>query len=439
MDILSSFQGQLAGFWHYPLVVLDFIWPFVALGVSIFLARSTWLFWRQELYIRSSKYILLEIKIPREVRKSPKAMEQVLAGIHALRNFPGDLAEKYWWGEVTRWFSLEMVSFSGEIHFYIYVYHKQKNLVSAAFFAYYPDIELVEVEDYVNRLPPTNREMYRRGYDLWGSEIVLARPDAYPIKNYDTFEAVDEDKQFDPISTFLELLGKLKKDEFVGIQIIIAPADNDWEKKWKGLVDKLKEPKIKETPSKSGADQFRSFAKMIARSPGETDVLKAIEENLSRRAFDTLIRFIYVSPKPIFYDSYARRGLRGSFNQYAALDLNYFKDNQTMSTRTRLWHWPHIFPNWRNEYRKQRLLYTYARRLVPPETFMGRFITSYFFNLNFHSRRFKMTTAGVATLFHPPTFIVLTAPHVPRVESRKAGPPAGLAIFGEEGEIDKLM
>jgi hypothetical protein len=48
-----------------------------------------------------------------------------------------------------------------------------------------------------------------------------------------------------------------------------------------------------------------------------------------------------------------------------------------------------------------------------------------------------MNVEGLATLFHPPTSVVLTAPHIRRVESRKTGPPAGLAIFGEEGEIEK--
>ena len=48
-----------------------------------------------------------------------------------------------------------------------------------------------------------------------------------------------------------------------------------------------------------------------------------------------------------------------------------------------------------------------------------------------------MNVEGIATLFHPPTAVVLTAPHVKRVESRKVGPPAGLPIFGEEEELEK--
>ena len=49
-----------------------------------------------------------------------------------------------------------------------------------------------------------------------------------------------------------------------------------------------------------------------------------------------------------------------------------------------------------------------------------------------------MNTRSLATLFHPPTFLVLTAPHLRRVESKKTGPPAGLAIYGDEGDLEKF-
>jgi hypothetical protein len=41
-------------------------------------------------------------------------------------------------------------------------------------------------------------------------------------------------------------------------------------------------------------------------------------------------------------------------------------------------------------------------------------------------------TEEMATLFHLPTKIVLTGPSVKSSEARKAGPPAGLGIYGEE-------
>ncbi|MEK7555014.1 MAG: hypothetical protein AAB518_03470, partial [Patescibacteria group bacterium] len=157
---------------------------------------STWLFWRQTLFEHSIQFVLLELRIPREVRKSPRAMEQVLMAIHSLRNTANDLQEKYWDGEVTRWYALEIASFSGETHFYIRTYHKQRRLVEAAFFSYYPDVEVVEVPDYIDRMPASIAEMEEQGYDVWGSEMKLAKEDAYPIRTYTDFEAPDEERQF---------------------------------------------------------------------------------------------------------------------------------------------------------------------------------------------------------------------------------------------------
>lgn len=444
--IQAVVQFLKLSWWFWAALIL---WP---------LFRSTWLYWRQELYKRSREFkmTILEICIPREIRKSPRAMEQVFMAIHSLRNAPGDLREKWWDGEVTKWYALEMVSFGGQIRFFIRFYYKQRPLIEAAFFSYYPDVELTEVDDYVDQFPQSAAEMHRQGYDLWGTEMILAKEEAYPIRTYLEFESPEEEKQYDPISAFLEILGKVKKEEIVGIQILIAPKSPNWHEKWRGLVEGLRERKERTKARYGSAVEFpggplpamsttgsqpeqKPLMASFMRTPGETDVLKAVESNLSKPAFDTLIRFIYLSPKTLYYDTYPRRGLTGAFNQYAALDLNAFVQNFTISTRTKFWNWPHLFPGARNKRRKANLLYNYIRREVPPETFIGRLITSNFLRWNFASRRFAMNTQCLATLFHPPTYLVLTAPHVKRVESRKTGPPAGLAIFGEEREIEKYQ
>jgi len=422
--------------------------------------ESTWIFWKQEEFKHHLDWVVLELRIPREIKKNPKAMEQVFTAVHALRNAPGDFKEKWLDGEVTRWYSFEMVSIGGEIHFYIRTYSKQRDLVEAAFFAYYPDVEIVEVEDYINLLPTTVGEMFKSGYDLWGTELLLSKSEAYPIRSYLDFEAMEEEKQYDPISMFLEVLGKVKREEIVGIQLTIAPAAPNWGDEFKEVIEELRAKKeggahggksaslglefphiLPTFPVKGHGEKKegseREFIRTLSRTPGETDVLKAIEENLSRPAFKTLVRFIYVSPKELYYDTFARRGIIGAFNQYGSLDLNSFKQNHAVSTRTRVWSWPHLFPAARNTRRKQRLLMSYRHREVPPETWMGRLLLSKLLNWE-HSEMFFLNTRSLATLFHPPTYLVLTAPHIKRMESRKTGPPAGLAIYGDEEEIEKF-
>ncbi|MBI5220757.1 MAG: hypothetical protein HY978_02895, partial [Candidatus Liptonbacteria bacterium] len=229
---------------------------------------------------------------------------------------------------------------------------------------------------------------------------------------------------------------KLKPEEIVGIQILIQPVRPEWRDEFKPVVEELK-AKASLKPEAMAGEALAALGKAM-RTPGETEVLRAVERNLSHPAFKTLIRFIYLSPKSMFYDSFARRGLVGSFNQYAAYDMNHFVQNYSMSTRVRLWHWPHFFPRRREQVRKSRLLLYYCKREIPTKPFMGKLISSYFMNWNFASKMYIMTTESLATLFHPPTFVVLTAPHVKRVESRKYAPPAGLPIYGEDRDVDKL-
>lgn len=409
-----------------------YAWPIILFFILLPILTSLWLFVRQERFKNNIEFVLLELKIPREVKKSPQGMEEVLGTIHSLRNAPDNFEEKYWDGEVTRSFSLEMVSFGGETRFFIRVFAKQRHVVEAALYSYYPDLEVVEAEDYISQLPRNTEELAERNMDVWGTEMILAQEAAYPIKTYDRYENIAEEKQFDPISTFLEVLGKVRKNEVVAIQILIAPASLEWKDEFEEFLDELKKPK---TLTMGEGEEEQEMT--VARSPGHIDVLKAVEENLSKPAFHTLIRLLYLAPKDLFTDMIPR-GAVGAFNQFTTLNLNSFKRNKPITTLIKIWTWPHLFSSVRLGYRKQRILWNYRKREVPPETWMGKLVTSFLYNSNFGSTRFFMTTKGIATLFHPPTFVVLTAPHIRRVESRRTGPPAGLAIFGEEGDIERF-
>src|SRR3989344_2089114 len=198
-EILSSIAEFFGLTW--------WLWAFFILFPTFV---SLFLYWRQAKFLQESEYALLELKMPLEITKTPQAMEQVLATIHAYSNSPAWAHAKYWEGEVSRAYSLELVSFSGEIHFYIRSPIVFKDLVKSTIFSYYPDVEVVEVNDYIERLPSTLAEVYAHGYEVWSGEMYLTREDAYPIKSYHKFESPDEDKQFDPITTFLEILGKLR-------------------------------------------------------------------------------------------------------------------------------------------------------------------------------------------------------------------------------------
>lgn len=421
-----------ANLWNIFLRFFSLTWWFWLFIFLWLLFVPLLLFWKREAFKKSLKFTLLEIKIPRLIEKSPQAMEQVLSALHVVSGRPGNLSEKYIGGECEIPISFELINYGGETHFFVRVREKHRNLIEAAFFSYYPDVEIISARDYVLNLPSNLDELQKQEKDLWGIEMKLDKEEAYPIKTYQSFESIMEEKQFDPISSFLEVLGKLKKEEMAGIQILTIPKNSKWKDKWKKFVEELKKTPAN-LPQISSEEQIRQI-----KSPGQTDVLKAVENNLSKPAFDTVIRIIYISPKTMFIDSFVRSGLLGAFNQYSALNLNSILKNSATDTRADVWHWPYVFPKVRSVYQKQRILLGFYSREMPPAVWLWRLITSKLLNPNFLSKSFVMTTEEIATLFHPPTSMVLTTPHIQEVESKKAGPPAGLAIFGDEKDIERF-
>ena len=374
---------------------------------------------------KNLQWSLIEILIPREIRKSPKAMEQVLDQIYSLRNTPENFIERYWDGEVTYWWSLEIVHFNDETHFYIRTLSKYRNIIEAQLYSNYKDIELVEVDDYVDRIPAKTDDLYKMGMDLFGLELALLREGAYPFRGYPQFESsIEEEKSLDPISGLLEVLAKLKREEHLWLQILIKPYDPvKWKESGHKIVEDLK---------KKFAPRQEIAGKMVfsMRTPGETDIMEAIEKNLAKSPFETIIRYIYFAPRSIFSRQTPYRGVRSAFAQYTTQNMNIFIPN--IATRTMVWwiRFPFFFPKKREEAKKQRLLLNYRERAMVPEMKIGQILNSQIFYFDKKSKPAVMSSEGVATLFHPPSYLILTAPFIKRTEAKRMGPPAGLQIFG---------
>lgn len=407
---------------------LWWLWVFIFL---LLLARELWRHYRVQLYKRNVRWVLLEILMPREVRKSPKAMEQLLNQIHALRNAPADIKEWYWDGEVTLWYSLEVVSFGGEIHFFIRTPQRYRHIIESNIYANYVDVEVVEVEDYVNRLPNELHEVYRMGIDIFGIELVLGKESSYPIRTYPVFESPDEERTLDPFANMVEILSKTKREEQVWLQIVIKPGDPNWKARGYQLVKELKQKSLQRV-------DFDIETILSARSPGETDIMKAIEGKIAKASFETIIRYLYIAPRAIFERQLAYRGVRAAFGQYSAHELNFFLGNNNTRTMVNWVHFPFIFTRQRAEARKERIWQDFQRRSLPQESIMGKIFNSHPFYFDTKSKSSIFNSEELATIYHFPSYLVLTAPFMKRVEARRLGPPAGLEIFGEEAELPGL-
>lgn len=414
------------------LSLLFSMWWILLFIASFLLVKDLWLYRQRALYKKAIQWVLLEIQIPREVRKSPKAMEQVLEQIYSLRNTPSQWHDKYIKGEVTLWFSLEVVSFGGEdIHFYIRTPAQYRNIIEAQIYSNYKDVEIVEVADYVDRLPARTTNLYKAGMDIFGMELKLKKDDAYPIRTYLEFEAVEEEKALDPLSGLIEILSKFKKEEQLWLQILIKPADTNWRERGAKLVQELKQKSVSKV--KIGEETVT-----IPRSPGEAAVIEAVEKNIAKPGFETIIRYVYFAPKAIFDLSLAMRGVRSAFSQYSIPNLNSFSMNYKTFTMVWWGKFPFVFPKKRAEGRKEAILQNYRMRHMPEEMGIGKALNSQPFYFDTKSKSFVLNTEEVATIFHLPSYLILTAPFIKRIEAKRLGPPAGLEIFGEDQEVPGL-
>lgn len=425
---------QSAAFWF---VRWSWLIIFFVLLVTV---PAFWLAYVQERFRRQHKYVLLEFRLPRLVTQSPRAMEQAFTAINALRNNPDNWQEKWLDGEITLHYSFEVASFGGEVHFYVWIPEIRRNMVEAALYASYPDLELTEVQDYARRLPPTYDELNASGYQLFGNELKLSKDDVYPIRSYMDFEASIEEKEVDPIAGLIEILGVIKPQEQLWLQIIAQPLAFSWDIKGftdAGVkeVDRIKERArfVRDPATRQPIrDPETGFPLLSMPSPGETEAMKGIDRNISKPAFFTVIRYLYIAPKEMFNSGFGQRGVYSALNQYATESFNKFRHNWSVWTKANMWYYPYIFPKRRLLGLRRRIWWRYRERRTYDDTAIAKAMQIRWFNLGKGGVRITLNTEELATIFHLPTKIVLTGPMVKTAEARKAGPPAGLGIYGEE-------
>ena len=127
--------------------VLRAILPYAGVVVLGIIAWRFWVHYIQQDFISGIEFVLLEIIPPREVLRSPKAME--LFFTNALYHWSKKGGkEEYWQGAVWFWFSLEIASIEGQVHFYIRTPSRIKSLIETQMYAQYPQAQVKVVEDY---------------------------------------------------------------------------------------------------------------------------------------------------------------------------------------------------------------------------------------------------------------------------------------------------
>jgi hypothetical protein len=329
-------------------------WWWLVLPLALFyLALEYWINYNQENFKKSIQWVDLELKVPREVLTTPKAMEQVFSGLSVMASTPDT-----WLGEVPLWVSFELVGTINGISFFVHAPKKFQRLIEAQFRSQYPQAEILEVEDYVKRFSSLPN-VYE---DIWGTELALNEAPVFPIKTYDFFEERVEERRLDSLSPLLEILSHLNEGEEIWVQIVLRgltkPQSDSWKEKSQ---EKLNELAGREKPlpkpggfafikgfineTKSVAQRFvadigSSFGvgapeapkeekkeekKDKTQTPGEKDRIELVERKLSKPVFDAVIRAIYHAPKSIFSKDSQSSAINSFFRTFTVSSLNGFK------------------------------------------------------------------------------------------------------------------
>lgn len=381
-------------------------------------------FWKLRLVHRRSRFLakvewdILEIRIPRDIIKTPKSMEQIFSSLYGTYSFGIKPLDKYLDGKVDLWVSFEMAGRGGGISFYVRTPKQFRNLVESAIYSQYPEAEISPTSDYTEELP---RMIPNEIYDIWGTGYTLAKESPYPIRTYEYFEEVRDEKRIDPLSTIFEAMSKLKEDEMIWIQLLVSPTGaatgNDLKKKSEEAVKKIiKERSVAKKEETKGDEKKETVSLgMFALTPGDQNVIKAIENKSSKLPFQFTLRFVYIDRKDAFSPLNVA-AVSGSFQQFNTQNLNSLKGDET---KTSFGGWKGRFFPWYKKIKvleKKRKIYdAYVNRKFGAS---GRLANEDLPILN---------TEELATIFHFPALVV-KAPKLRPVHSRKGEPPVNLPM-----------
>jgi len=419
-----------------------------------------WRWSRMEKYDAAVKKVLLEVRMPKEVIKPVKGMDVVFAGLHAIHDV-FTWREKWLEGQFQLNYSFEIVSLGGEVHFYIRTAEAFRHIVESNIYSQYPEAEIFEVPDYVKAVP---QDIPNKEWDLFGMDMINTKPSAYPIKTYLKFEEetqAKEEKRVDPLAGFLEGLATLKPGEQLWLQIIAKPIRDEipWKDEALKIRDEIvgrKKPEEdsflsfllkglgsvitgvppgyeekkefeQESETRLGVRTTKTTGKTtialkkedkgpgvipieMKLTPGEREIVFALEQKISKFAYDCNMRYIYLGKKDAFFKPMARTPY-GFFKSISSENMGGFKPDKHSITKMKSpFFWP--LDSRRVYLRKRHLFRYYCRRMTPKFPRPGG--------------TYVLNTEELATLFHFPGRTVAPAPSVPRIETKKGEAPTNL-------------
>lgn len=382
-------------------------------------------------YIAGLPWTFLQVLVPEDNERTPRAMEEVFNLLHGVFR-PPDLYDLYLDGYVQAWLSVEIRGHPGSVSFVFRVPAGLRQLFEAAVYAQYPNADIHEVEDYAATY---HLEDLGKTIDLWGTEFMLLKPDAYPVRSYVDFEnelsEAEGERMVDPMATIAEAVSSIDQGEETWIQILFRPeipgmSTRNWQREGEEIALKLAGRELLKKPSRFqrllGAvgtvvtallpgpkiepkRESKLDLGVLRLTPGETDVVRAIQRNVSKAGFSVLIRAISLGPHGVYQRRKRISMVFGIFRQFSAQNLNSIIPDGKFTTSRPIYGLSPL----RQAYRKRRLLRRYQARF-------------------FRERGFIFNSEELATIFHFPLVYTKT-PTVEHARARKGEPPPNVPLM----------
>ncbi|MEA3272317.1 MAG: type IV secretion system DNA-binding domain-containing protein [Patescibacteria group bacterium] len=343
---------------------------------------------------------MLMVLVPKESLKSEtkeggalsKAQEGIAVAETFLSAIGGLRTEKGLWAWLTgkrQSFSFEIVAQNGLISFYVGAPSHRKDFIEEQIHAQYPSAQIEEVKDY---------NIFTSRGNAAGAYMVFSRPGVFPIKTYKKLET-------DPLNSITNALSKIEKQDGGAIQLLVRPAHPGWRGQGKHIVSEVqKGKKLNVVLSenllleifKTITSFFRTEDKKTEPekphqpSQMEQEMLKGIEEKMSKAGFETNIRIVASAPTYERAKMYVDN-IVDAFGQYSIYEYG-------------------------NAFRK---MFGNQEDLI--KSFIYR---------NFHDgRKIMLNTEEVASVFHFPLPTTET-PNIKWLVARSAEPPSNMAQKG---------
>ncbi len=307
---------------------------------------------------KSIDSVLLQISVPRNNETKIDVMEQFFASLYSIKK--GGWKQKF---SVQPAISFEIVAKQEDIRFYVWVPTKLKDLIEKQINGAYSDAEVLEVDEY-NIFNNKGKVAYK--------SLQLAKNNFYPLKTF-------KDLATDPMLGITSALAKMGSEDAAVIQIIVSPAESDWQKDGGKFVSDTKK-------------QESDAEKAKFSTSGKT--LEAIENKISKSGFETSIRILSVSSNQETAKSNIEN-ISGAFAQFSG-DLNFLKG--------------------RKIYRKASFMEDFLYRYQP------------MFNV-LKNHKSILNSEELATIFHFPNKQV-TTPHIYWLNAKTAPAPSQIPTEG---------